>query len=92
MERKGEEEPVKTTPNMIDISELDAFIATIDDSLRGRVQDCVGGRCGNLVAMIEARVPNVQERRALCQLLADAQPSQSKWVSPFLFDRKLLNI
>jgi hypothetical protein len=81
LEQKGEKEQlINTTPNMIDMAKLDAFIATIDDGLRVRPQDCVRGKCGNLVAMIEARISNVQERRALCQLLADAQPSQSKWV------------
>lgn len=75
----------RSEENLIDLSLLDNFLAGLDSSLKkNRSNDNSIGKCHNLIALIEKRMTSVQGRRNLRQLLADAQPRQSKWVLSIL--------
>lgn len=75
----------------IDLQDFDEFLTKTDTSigvLNLETTSLKFGKLRNLLTKIEHEISDLQERRKLRQLLADFQPTQSKWVREISFFKK----
>lgn len=65
---------------LLDVGLFDKFLASLDAAVFEERPTESAGKCAHLLALVDAQVPGIMDRKHMRQLVADAQPRQSKWV------------